>query len=83
MDPAGELAQLVQRRLQLGLGFGEQLRVGVGVAQELQCEPEREQPLLRAVVQVALESSAFRVAGGDDPAFAIPAVRIVARAARR
>ena len=72
MDAASELPQLVQRRLQLGLSFAEQLRVGVGVAQELQCEADREQPLLRTVVQVALESSSFRVAGGDDPGSRFP-----------
>ena len=36
----------------------------LGVAQR---QPDRDQPLLRAVVQVALDPAALLVAGGDDP----------------
>ena len=37
------------------------------VFEQLQREANREQPLLRAVMQVALESTTLCVAGGDDP----------------
>ena len=72
MDPAGELAQLVERRAQLGVGLAEQLGGAVGLgaergSRELQREPEREQPLLGAVMQIALEPAALLVSGGDDP----------------
>jgi hypothetical protein len=33
----------------------------------LYCEPEREQPLLRAIVQIALQAPPLRIAGGYDP----------------
>ena len=44
MDPARELAQLVQRRLELGLGVFEQLRVAPVFAQQLERQAEGEQP---------------------------------------
>ena len=71
MDAAGELAQLVERSTQLRVGLGEELagavRLGAELrAGELQREPEREQPLLRAVVEVALEPPPLLVPGADD-----------------
>ena len=36
-------------------------------AEELQAHAEREEPLLGAVVEVALESPPLLVAGADDP----------------
>ena len=67
MDPACELAQLAQRRLQLGLGLGEQLRIGLVVAQQLQHQAEGQQSLLGAIVQVALDAPALSVGRGDHP----------------
>ena len=53
------------------VGLGEELGGAVRLraelrAGELQREPEREQPLLRAVVEVALEPPPLLVAGADD-----------------
>ena len=71
VHPARELAQLGQRLGELGARRRDQLR-GVGVVadpvlQQAQLQRDRHQPLLRAVVQVALEPPALGVAGGDDP----------------
>ena len=55
--------------MELVLALGEELlggRVDVAVEQ-LEAHPEREQPLLRAVVEVALQPPALLVAGADDP----------------
>ncbi|MEJ7721883.1 MAG: hypothetical protein WKF58_16290 [Ilumatobacteraceae bacterium] len=73
MDAAGEVAQLVD-------GFAEILhrlrqdrsdsRAGVAVQACLgqpQGQRDRDQALLRAVVQVALDAPALGIAGGDDP----------------
>ena len=72
MDAPRELAQLVERRPQLGFGLrkqlcrticpGAELRAG-----ELEREAQAEQPLLRAVVKVALEPPPLVVADLDDP----------------
>ena len=68
-----QLAQLVDRDRELGNGtidrlIGESRLAGaelvLGVAQP---QPDRDQPLLRAVVQVALDSPAFGVPGRHDP----------------
>ena len=63
MDPARELAQLVERELELLLRTLEQLErspvlLGETVAGEAEREGERDEPLLRAVVEVALEALA-------------------------
>ncbi len=69
----GEVAQLRERRLHLLAGRGEQrpragvavgLRGGTGQAQLV---GERQEPLLRTVVEVALDAPAGRVARLDDP----------------
>ena len=72
VDAAGQLAQLVQRagrladqRVQLrrqlvGLGRHRRLR-------RAQAQGEGDQPLLGAVVQVALDAAPGVVGGGDDP----------------
>ena len=72
MDAAGEFAQFVEGGAQFAVGFGKQLAGAVGVrselaACELERQPEREQALLCAVVEVALEPAALLVAGADDP----------------
>ena len=71
MDAARQLAQLVERPGELGLRLDEQAEDVVGAALEralgepqLQCE--RDEPLLGAVVQVALQPAALGVAGLDD-----------------
>jgi hypothetical protein len=65
-----ELAQVRERRVELELRFGDD-SVGCGAGPgwrlgELQREAEAEQTLLRAVVEVALQSPAFPVADLDD-----------------
>ena len=72
MDPARELAQLLERLGELVARAREELACGGGVVGELrlgepQRQRERDEPLLRAVVEVALESPALLVAGRDDP----------------
>ena len=71
MDPARELAQLLERLRQLLAGALERrARLGLVAAAaggEPQVERERDEPLLRAVVQVALEPAALGVARLDDP----------------
>ena len=71
MDAAGERAQLGERVDGFGVGLGEQLveggaAVGELAAGELEREPDPEQVLLGAVVEVALEPAALGVAGFDD-----------------
>ena len=72
VDAARELAQLRERVRELLPGSGEDLVGAVGVVpqprlREPQRERERDEPLLRAVVQVPLEPAALVVAGLDDP----------------
>jgi hypothetical protein len=67
VDAAGERAQLGKRVDGLAVGFGEQLvESGVAVCElsagELEREPDPEQVLLRAVVEVALEAAPLGVA---------------------
>ena len=71
MDPGRQLAQLLDRRA----GVGERVvdrragRVGIGLplpARGLEAEHERDEPLLRAVVEVARQAAALGVAGLDD-----------------
>ena len=70
VQPAGELAQLGQRLLELVRGAAQQRHRGVGVAELLlehpQLDGERDQPLLRAVVQVALQPPALGHARLED-----------------
>ena len=70
MQPAGELAQLGERVLELQRGAAQQLDRRVRVAQLLlqhpQLDGDRDQPLLRAVVQVALEPPALGDARLED-----------------
>jgi hypothetical protein len=72
VDAARELAQLLDRPVQLvgdpadlPLQLG-QLR-GHGGLGQAQLEAERDQSLLGAVVQVALDPAPGVVGGGDDP----------------
>ncbi len=72
MDPAGELAQLLQPRLELGARADEHHRRVLGAVDEAalghsQGERGGDQPLLGAVVQVALDAAPRLVGGGDDP----------------
>ena len=60
MDAPGEVTQLAQRLTGAGTSIGEQLTGALGVAGELllghpETHPERHQPCLRTVVQVALD----------------------------
>ena len=75
MDPAGELAQLLDGHLQLRCGLvGRGDRVGIAnpPGREPASEPperqrDRDEPLLRAIVQVALEPPSLLVGGLHDP----------------
>ena len=70
VQPAHELADLLQRQRQLRLGRFEQLRhlAGIGLqaaADEMQVERDGDEPLLRPV-EVALDAAPLGVTGGDD-----------------
>ena len=68
MQAARELAQLRVRGGQLLLGGLEQLLRRLGLAaRDLEQVRDGEQPLLRAVVQVAPDAAALGVGGLDDP----------------
>ena len=73
VDAARERPQLVEGVDHLGVRLGEELvdrrraAVGEPAAGELEREPDPEQPLLRAVVEVALEAAPLGVACLDDP----------------
>ena len=72
MDALAELAELVQRRSEGLPCFLDDPTHGLGVRGQLRLgEPERhrdgDEPLLRAVVQVALEPPPFRIGGVDHP----------------
>ena len=70
-ETARELPQLGERRAELVAGGGDELFRGPVTAdaglEQSQLESDRHQPLLGAVVKVAFQSAALRVAGGDDP----------------
>ena len=70
MDPARELAQLLERLGQLVAGRLEllgQRRVGGDAALDhAELERHGDEPLLCPVVEVALEPPPLRVAGGDE-----------------
>ena len=72
MDAVRELAQLVDRCRQLGGRRRDErlrcLRIGPDSwAEQAKLHAERDEPLLRAVVQVSLEPTALLIAGADDP----------------
>ena len=72
MDAAGQLAQLGDGRPGLlGRGFEQRLQIGIGargpVPGDADRQRERDEPLLRAVVQVAFQPAALGVAGLHDP----------------
>ena len=72
VDAAGEVAQLGQRLLRLGVGLVEQLPrlVGVGgksLAGHAEVHREGDEPLLRAVVEVALDPPALGLGRVDHP----------------
>ena len=86
MDPARQLAQLLERAAELLLGAAEQLLGAVGVlAQACLRQPhrqrQRDEPLLGAVVQVALEPPPLGRAGLDDAGARARAAPRPARAA--
>jgi hypothetical protein len=70
MDPPGELPQLPKPLVELVASvveLAQRLRVALEPrAERPQAEGERDQALLRPVVQVALDASAGRIAGLDD-----------------
>ena len=73
MEATGELAELLERFRELEPCGGEDLRGMVDLVRKLRLrEAEREhegcQPLLGAVVEIALEPSARRVGSRDDAA---------------
>ena len=66
-----EVAQLLHRLLEVGRDLVEHLLGGVGIGVgELACEArahrQRDEVLLRAVVQVALDAAPLEVGGLDD-----------------
>ncbi len=72
MDAASQLAQLREPAGELVLGLDENLPRGPRITLELrgdhaQLKGDRDEPLLSAVVQVALEPHAFGVADLDEP----------------
>ena len=72
MDPARQLAQLLDGELGLLAGLADQPERPLGVRLEARLgEPERDghgdHPLLSPVVQVALDPPALGVGGRDDP----------------
>ena len=72
MDARREIAQLVDRLPGVGERAVDELASAVDVggealARELELDHQRDEPLLGAVVEVAPEPSAFRVARLDDP----------------
>ena len=71
VDAVREVAQLLHRLLEVGRDLVEHLLGGVGVgvgelAGEAGAHRERDEVLLRAVVQVALDAAALEVGGLDD-----------------
>jgi hypothetical protein len=72
VNPPRELAELLERVLELALRFGEKRLRSFGVLPQVRLghpepECERHESLLRAVVQVSLQASALGVACLDDP----------------
>ena len=69
MQATGECTQLLQRGPELGIDLRELgLELArIPFAREPEREPDRQQVLLRAIVQIALDPPALRVAGRHDP----------------
>ena len=72
VEAPDELADLLERELQLGLGgveqLGDHLRDGAeAIADQVQMQGDGDEPLLRSVVEVALDPAALGVPGRDDP----------------
>jgi hypothetical protein len=71
MDAASEVTQLLQRGGELGASLREQLFLLGAGRQETREQPqphrERDEPLLGAVVEIALEPPAGTVGGGHQP----------------
>ena len=71
MDPARELAELFERLRKLVRGLAEETIRLLGVVldarlREAEHERERDEPLLGAVMEVALEAAPLDVAGLDQ-----------------
>ena len=66
MDARCELAHLGQSTRQLGFGRLQQRRVPRLLAEQLEGDPDGEQPLLGAVVQVSLQPGPCLVGRRDD-----------------
>src|SRR5205807_6524907 len=71
VDAARKLTELPERLVELALRGDDEFARGFGIAVEFrdgdpQLQRERDEALLRAVVEVPLEPAAFRVAGLDD-----------------
>ncbi len=73
MDAAGERPQLVHGRVEPVGAAREQRRALLvdgaveAFLEQTQQQPRDDEPLLRAVVQVAFEAAPFGVGRGDDP----------------
>ena len=71
MDAAREVAQLGERELGVLARLPDEVERVLALGEPVLGEPDRQgdghEPLLRAVVQVALEPPALRVGRGDDP----------------
>ena len=71
MDAARELAQLLERQCELGARAVEDLRGVARIRRELrlreaQRQRQRDESLLRAVVEVALQPASLSGLGPDD-----------------
>ena len=72
MQPAGEITQLHQRMLGIGMGLVEQFARRLGVVFIARTSPpeihgQRDEALLGAVMQVSLDTPALCLSGIDDP----------------
>ena len=80
-EPADEVAELDDRRLRLPVRAADELARRLGVvlellAREAEVEPERDEPLLRAVVEVALDPPPLLDRGVDRAARVCSSVSI-------
>ena len=86
MDAAREVAQLVERRCDLALGLSSRARASgsspSSPLEQPQLQRQGDEPLLGAVVQVALEPLALLLPGLDDPGAGAAAAPRDGRAAR-
>jgi hypothetical protein len=72
VDPAREFTELLECLVELIVGFGQKRFRRFGILSQVclddpQLDRERDEPLLRAVVQVSLQPSTLGVARLDDP----------------